>query len=112
MRQTFEANVRRAGLHDWITVHEGTAVSVASGWTTPIDMLYIDGDCSPRGTFETYDAWVPHLRPGGVIVVNSVQTGEEQHDGPRRLVEKFIKPPVFSSIRRVDGILFAIKSPS
>jgi predicted O-methyltransferase YrrM len=37
-------------------------------WSEPIDFLYIDADHGYDGVMADLIAWVPHVRPGGVIV--------------------------------------------
>lgn len=36
-------------------------------WTQPIDCLYIDADHSHDGVLADLEAWVPHVRDGGVM---------------------------------------------
>lgn len=43
-------------------------VEAAKYWTEPIDFLYIDADHSYRGVSADLEAWVPHVKPGGLIV--------------------------------------------
>jgi glycosyltransferase involved in cell wall biosynthesis len=109
LRQVFETHLRRAGLNDWVTIHEGKGTDVVRDWHDPIDLLYLDGDVSRNGVRETYSAWHTWLRPGGVLVVSSTGTTEPGHDGPMHLVAEFVRPPAYSNIRQVEGITFAIK---
>jgi predicted O-methyltransferase YrrM len=41
---------------------------VAKVWSEPIDFLYIDADHSYDGVTADLDAWVPHVKPGGLVV--------------------------------------------
>jgi predicted O-methyltransferase YrrM len=112
LRDYFEANIRRAGLSDWVQVHPGRAAEVAATWECPIDLLLLDGDQSPRGAREAFDSWVPFLKPGGIIVLRNTKPREyaEGHDGHRRLVVEQIFPPRFTDVRLVGATTFARKS--
>jgi predicted O-methyltransferase YrrM len=111
LRQRFRANIARAGLSDWVEVHEGTAASVAAGWTEPIDMLFLDGDQSPDGARLAYDVWAPFLKAGGIIALhNSTERAYAPgHDGIRLLAVDLVRPPRYSEVRCVDTTTFARK---
>ena len=91
----------------WVDVHQGGAEQVAARWSTPIDLLFLDGDQSPAGARAGYLAWARHLRPGGVIAVHNSIATEPEHDGSRRLVEELIRPPDYRDRRLVDSTTFA-----
>jgi predicted O-methyltransferase YrrM len=40
----------------------------AKVWSEPIDFLYVDADHSEEGVRADLEAWVPHVRLGGLIV--------------------------------------------
>jgi predicted O-methyltransferase YrrM len=109
LRKRFEANIARAGLTDWVEVHAGTAVSVASAWTQPIDMLFLDGDQSPEGAQLAYDSWVPFLKVGGVIALHNSNDREYApgHDGLRHLAVQIVRPPRYGDVRCIDTTTFA-----
>jgi hypothetical protein len=109
MRQAFEQNMRRAGLSDWITVHEMESHEAAGQWQVPIDMLYLDGDVSAIGSREIFLDWSPFLRPGGILAINGTV---ERASGieSQKVVEEFVRPPAFEDIRRIDHVTFARKS--
>lgn len=98
LQQRFEDNIRRAGLSDWVEVHQGTAQAIARTWRTPVDMLFLDGDQSPYGVRLAYESWAPFLKRGGIIAVHnsSDHAYAETHDGHRRLVVKTIHPPEYT----------------
>lgn len=59
--------------------------TVAAAWAKPVDILHIDGDhgyCDVRSDFNT---WVPHLRPGGVLLMHDIDAFK---DGPGRVFEE------------------------
>ena len=110
MRQAFEHNLRRAGLLDWVTVHEMRSHEAAQRWQTPIDMLYLDGDVSLEGSREIFHDWSRFLRGGGILAINGT-ADHASRMASYRVVEEFVHPPGFEDIRQVDHITFARKSP-
>jgi MMP 1-O-methyltransferase len=114
VRTHFEENLRQAGLSDWVEVHQARAAEAAMHWKPPVDLLLLDGDHSPRGAREAYDAWIPHLRPGGVLILdNSIPRNyAETHDGNRRLVVEEVVLPRFVDIREIGFATFARKAIS
>lgn len=112
LRSHFEDSIRRARLSPWVEVHQGDASDIAATWVTPIDLLYLDGDQSRAGARAAYDSWSPFLKPGGVIAIHNTNPDNNQvgHDGSRYLVETVIYPPLYSNIRRVGAITFAVRA--
>jgi MMP 1-O-methyltransferase len=112
VRTHFEENLRRAGLSDWVEVHQGRAREVATNWNAPVDLLLLDGDHSPKGAREAYEAWIPHLRQGGILILdNSIPRDyAENHDGNRRLAVEEVAYPKFVELREVGFATFARKA--
>jgi predicted O-methyltransferase YrrM len=111
LRERFQANIARAGLTDWVEVHQGTAASVAAGWAEPIDMLFLDGDQSPDGARQAYDAWVRFLKAGGIIALhNSTErTYAAGHDGMHLLAVHRLRPPQYRDVFCAGTTTFARK---
>jgi hypothetical protein len=111
LRARFEANIARAGVTDWVTVHQGTAASVAAAWSAPVDMLFFDGDQSPAGAQLTYDLWFPFLKVGGYLAVHN--SGEREydpgHEGQRLLALNVVRPPQYGEVRLVEATTFGRK---
>jgi len=111
LRHHFERNIQGAGLGPWVRIHQGRADEVARTWSTPIDLLYLDGDQSRKGVREAYDSWSGFLKAGGIIAAhNSAPENHTfEHDGHRCIVEEEIKPQRYSNIRLVSSITFAAR---
>ncbi len=111
MRAQFETTIRRAGLSDWIEIHQGRAEAVAARWTGPIDMLFLDGDQSRAGSRRTYEVWIPWLKTGGVIALHNAGPRDYavDHDGHYRLAQEEIKPPRYVRAFLAGSTVFAIK---
>jgi predicted O-methyltransferase YrrM len=111
LRAYFDENIRRAGLIDWVEVHQGHVAKIAMHWTTPVDMLFLDGDQSRSGAREAYDSWSPFLKADGVIAIHnsSPDNFRPDHDGNRCLVEQEIYSPRYCDIFLVGSTTFARK---
>jgi predicted O-methyltransferase YrrM len=111
LREVFEENIADAGLADWVEIHAGDAAEIGETWSTPIDLLFLDGDQSPAGARAAYDAFELWLKPGGVIALhNSVEREyEAEHDGHYLLARAELHPPRFGEIRIIGSTTFARK---
>jgi predicted O-methyltransferase YrrM/glycosyltransferase involved in cell wall biosynthesis len=109
LRQRFEENLARAGLDNWVQVHQGRAAEIAATWTSPVDLLLLDGDQSRLGARAAYESWLPFLKPGGIIAVHNTEPRvyAPDHDGNRRLVLEEIVPPRFTEVRLIGATTFA-----
>jgi MMP 1-O-methyltransferase len=109
LREHFDATIRMAGLEQWVEAHEGQAESVARHWSTPIDLLFLDGDQSPAGARAAYDAWARWLKPGGVIALHNSgpEPRDPSHDGHVQLAQMLAAAPAFSNVRLVASTTFA-----
>jgi predicted O-methyltransferase YrrM len=56
-----------AGVGASVRLIPSMTVDAAKAWNTPIDCLYIDADHGHDGVLADLEAWVPHVRPGGLI---------------------------------------------
>jgi predicted O-methyltransferase YrrM len=110
LRQQFDANVRAAGLSDWIVAHQADGREYAKSWTEPIDLLFMDADHSYPAVLAVYEGWSKFLRPGGILAVHNTLSQVKGHDGSRRLVAEKVKPPNYSGITQVLTTTFARKS--
>jgi MMP 1-O-methyltransferase len=109
LRARFQSNIDRAGLTDWVDVHQGRAATVAARWNAPIDLLFLDGDQSPEGARLAYDTWAPFLKVGGILAVHNsnARVYEPGHDGMRLLATGVVRPPEYTDIRCIETTTFA-----
>jgi predicted O-methyltransferase YrrM len=112
LRLCFDNNIRRAGLSDWVEVHQGRAHEIAATWIEPIDLLFLDGDQSYEGVQIAFNSWSPFLKPGGLIAVHNSAPGtyQKDHDGSMRLVMETIRPPLYYEVQCIGITTFARKA--
>jgi len=65
---SFARNVFEAGVAGNVRMIAAPSVEAARWWREPIDYLYVDADHSYEAVIADLHAWVPHVRPGGLIV--------------------------------------------
>jgi predicted O-methyltransferase YrrM len=81
----FEANVRR--LESVIVPHRGFSVDVAQTVSLSLDFLFVDGDHSAEAVDADLSAWLPKLKPGGIVALHDIGWA----DGVRKGYEKYLK---------------------
>jgi hypothetical protein len=112
LEQWFAENMERSGVSSFVKAYKATGQEIGRTWNTPIDLLYLDGDQSPEGSRETYELFVPYLKPGGVIILHNTadRDYDQGHDGNYRLRKEVIKAPAYTDIFQVDQMTFARKA--
>jgi predicted O-methyltransferase YrrM len=109
LRGAFERNLRDAAVRDIVDVRPGLSHEHARGWREPIDLLFLDGDHSYDAVRTDFTDWAPHVRPGGLLCLHDVV--HPVHDGPRRVVEAFVRPdPQWVEVRQADSMLVLRKA--
>jgi hypothetical protein len=107
LQDGFLANLRRAGVRQFVEVLKGYSHVVAPGFTRGIDLLFLDGDHGD-GALQDYRDWAPKVKPGGAIALHDAR--HAQHRGPARVVEEYVtKEPFWTDLRYVGSMLIARK---
>ena len=70
-----------AGLDDVVSVVVGTTQQVARWWTTPLELLFLDGNHTEEVAQHDYAAFAPHVVAGGLLAIHDVF--ERPEDGGR-----------------------------
>jgi len=55
--------------------HPQTSEAAAVGWSSSVDLLWIDGDHTEAGCRLDWDTWSPWVPPGGVVVFHDAREG-------------------------------------
>lgn len=90
VRATFEHQVSKMGLAEWVVPTQGFSRDVAKLWGQweypPVGMLYIDGDHAERSVLDDFYAWEPFLVPGAVVAFDDY--GTRRNPGVKIAVRK------------------------
>jgi predicted O-methyltransferase YrrM len=68
VRRTLES----AGLEDDVVLIVGTSTAVATVWSTPLALLFIDGGHGEDVAWADYHAWTPRVPAGGYLAIHDV----------------------------------------
>lgn len=79
-------NLAAAGVRN-VRLMPSTTLEAAWSWTEPIEYLYIDADHSYESVLADLCAWVPHVKPGGVILGDDY--GNRSFPGVQRAWDAF-----------------------
>jgi predicted O-methyltransferase YrrM len=93
---TFELFCRHcdaAGVSELVEAHVATSLEVATGWSQPIDLLYVDGWHSYEAVIADGEAWLPHLSSKGVVVFDDYGVYGEVRDAVHDLAERGLYRP-------------------
>lgn len=77
----FRRNIRRFGLEPWVMPMVATSARAAVYWNTRLGMVFIDGAHTLAAVLADYRAFMPHLKPGGILALHDVYPDER--DGGR-----------------------------
>lgn len=68
LREVFESNLARFGIREQVRVHVGSTLSVADGFEdASLDLVFIDSDHRYEQVAADIRAWLPKVKPGGLL---------------------------------------------
>lgn len=107
----FRRTVAAAGLEDTVVAIVGRSATVASLWSTPLAMLFIDGGHAAEHCIADYDGWARHVMPGGILAIHDVFT--DPADGGQAPYEHIYLPAVADGFveERQVGSLRVLRRP-
>jgi predicted O-methyltransferase YrrM len=97
-----------AGVSASVRLIPATTVDAAAHWRQPIDLLYVDAGHGYGDVLADLHAWVPHVRPGGVIAGDDY--GHPRYPGVKQAWDEFEQSHGLSLVRfqstppRRDGV--------
>ncbi len=68
----FRRTIHDAGLEGVVVALIGDSPTVGSVWRTPLSLLFIDGGHGEDPAHRDYETWVPHVVPGGRLLIHDV----------------------------------------
>lgn len=77
-----------------------------TGWCTPIDFLFIDGDHSWEAIARDWTDWAPHIAPGGLVALHDSRPveGRADLDSVRFTSDVVLADPRFEAIDQADSL--------
>ncbi len=103
-----------AELDDHVVAIVGKSTTVARGWATPLQMVFIDGGHSEDAAAADFDGWAKWVQPGGALVIHDVfpdprDGGQAPYHIYRRAIDSghFREVSALNSLRvleRVTGV--------
>ncbi len=79
--------------------HKDYSDNVATTWSQSIDLLFIDGDHSYKGTMSDWDKWHSHVEEGGIVMFHDARMGKpdtgewDGWPGPTKVVDALFRGP-------------------
>jgi hypothetical protein len=65
-------SIESAGLEDTVVLVVGPSLTVASTWSCPLSLLFIDGGHGAEVAWADYRAWTPKVATGGWLAIHDV----------------------------------------
>jgi len=95
-----------------VEIHQQQAAEAGAAWMLPIDLLLLDGDQSPEGARAAFDALLPHLKSGGILITGNSTPRDyaPTHDGNWLITSTTVVYPAFIDPRRVGTATIAVKA--
>lgn len=106
----FRHTMHAADLEDVVVAVVGRSRTVASLWSTPLALLFIDGGHAAEHCIADYEGWTPHLMSGGVLAIHDVFA--DPADGGQAPYEHIYRPALadgFREVRRVGSLRVLLK---
>ena len=98
----FLDTIDKAGLKEIVIPIVSTSVEASMVWTKPLALVFIDGGHSEKAANDDYDAWNPHIIPGGLLAIHDVFPNPE--DGGRPPFNIYTKAKESGLFKEVDMI--------
>lgn len=94
-RQQFELNLARSGVRTMVEFHQAFSYELASDWSRPLRLLWIDGDHSYPSSKQDFDLFLPYLADGAILAMHDVLS---RYDGCIRVfTEDVLSSPHFGA---------------
>lgn len=79
-----------------VTWHVAFSHDVASRWSAPIDLLFVDGDHAEAAVRRDWDDWHGFVAPGGSVLLHDARAGRPAGrglPGPTAVVDRLLRGP-------------------
>ncbi|MGF7237855.1 MAG: class I SAM-dependent methyltransferase [Frankia sp.] len=101
LRRSLEA----AAVEDVVVAVVGRSEQVGRIWSTPAVMLFLDGGHSEEQAQADYEAWWPHVAPGGLLAIHDVfPDPADGGQAPFHVLERAVREGSFTETRTVGSL--------
>jgi hypothetical protein len=105
----FNQNIERAGVAPLVEAHRAFSTDMASNWTRPIRLLWIDGNHTFEGARADFDGFMPSVVPGGIVAFHDAL---HPFTGPIQVfIEDVLRSDRFGAAGFVGSIAWAQYRP-
>lgn len=102
---TLRRTLAAAGLEDTVVAVVGSSVRVASFWTAPLALLFIDGSHTDDAAAADYGGWARWLQPGGTLLIHDVfPDPADGGQAPHRIYRRALDGGAFRETRAVGSL--------
>lgn len=96
---TFRRTLYKAGLEEHVIAVVGRSPQAAKVWAAPLGLVFIDGGHTDEHARADYEGWVPHLAPGGLLVIHDVfPDPADGGQAPYRVYRRALESGAFTEI--------------
>jgi len=108
----FRRTLAAAGLEDTVVPIVCSSVVAARSWQTPLDLVFIDGGHAYETVLSDFEAWSPHLVPGGLLLIHDIfEEPDQGGQGPYLVYQRALASGLYES-RPMTGSLGVLQRRS
>jgi len=101
----FRRTIERAGLEDVVVAVVGDSPAIAAHWRTPLGLVFVDGGHALDVVVADYEAWSPHVAPGGVLVFHDVfEDPREGGQAPFEVWKRAVASGMFTPVSTTGSL--------
>ena len=102
-------NLAHFGLLERVCVEPVRSAEAAQHFTGEARCIFVDGDHAAEAVEVDVSSWLPHLEPGGFLLLHD-STKLSGVEGPRRLAERQLREgPLFEQVGRLGATTWGRK---
>jgi len=108
--EELQENLRHFGVEALVDAIVSPSVETAREWRLPVRLLFVDGNHERESVEADVDAWLPHLAPGGFLLLHD-STSICGFPGPKEVARARLRPgSIFDVVDRVGSITWGRRS--
>jgi len=102
---TFRRTLHAAGLEEHVVALVGRSPRIASVWSGPLGLVFVDGGHTDEHATADYEGWAPHLADGGLLVIHDVfPDPADGGQAPYRIYRRALESGAFAEVSAVRSL--------